>query len=65
MFYLQNKVLEALAEKESDLDLQAENEELKNENKELKNQIKKFKKVKTGQGDEALEVSLFLSFFLA
>ena len=33
-----------------------ENDELKRENKDLKSQIKKLKKVKTGQGDEALEV---------
>jgi hypothetical protein len=45
-----------LAEKESEQDVQVENEELKKENKDLKNQIKKLKKVKTGQGDEALEV---------
>ncbi len=36
--------------------MQVENDELKRENKDLKSQIKKLKKVKTGQGDEALEV---------
>jgi cellobiose phosphorylase len=54
---LQNKVLEALAEKESEKDLEKENEELRKENRDLKGQVKKLKKVKTGQGDEALEVS--------
>ena len=45
-----------MAEKDSEKDVQVENDELKKENKDLKNQIKKLKKVKTGQGDEALEV---------
>ncbi len=58
----QNKVLEALAEKESEQDVQVENDELKKENKDLKNQIKKLKKVKTGQGDEALEVWIKISW---
>jgi len=52
-------VLEALAEKEVEKDVQVENDELKRENKDMKNQIKKLKKVKTGQGDEALEVSKY------
>ena len=47
--------MEVLAEKESEKDVEKENEELRKENKDLKNQIKKLKKVKTGQGDEALE----------
>ena len=45
-----------MAEKEVEKDVQVENDELKRENKDLKSQIKKLKKVKTGQGDEALEV---------
>lgn len=52
-------MLEALAEKEVEKDVQVENDELKRENKDMKNQIKKLKKVKTGQGDEALEVSKY------
>ena len=54
-------MLEALAEKEAEKDLEKENEDLRKENRDLKNQVKKLKKVKTGQGDEVLEVKVIIN----
>jgi hypothetical protein len=55
-FYFKGRIQTVLEEKEAEQDYKSVNEELRRENKDLKSQIKKMKKIKSGQGDEALEV---------